>query len=83
MKNVLVTGGSRGIGKEIVKECLYQDYRVHFTYSNDITSAKNFFEEMNSVNFQKKKNDYKVFIKDSKKNILKTQEARRRRENTN
>ena len=50
MKNVLVTGGSRGIGKEIVKECLYQDYRVHFTYSNDITSAKNFFEEMNSVN---------------------------------
>lgn len=34
MRNVLVTGGSRGIGKAIVEYLIEQNYRVVFTYKN-------------------------------------------------
>jgi len=40
MKNILITGGSRGIGKEIVKICHINNFKVHFTYSNNLVSAK-------------------------------------------
>lgn len=34
MRNVLVTGGSRGIGKAIAEHLVEQNYRVVFTYKN-------------------------------------------------
>lgn len=38
MRNVLVTGGSRGIGKAIVDLLLLEGYRVVFTYKNQCPS---------------------------------------------
>ena len=48
MKNILITGGSRGIGRGIVKTCLNEGYYVHFTYANDLSSAEQMHKEMNS-----------------------------------
>ena len=48
MKNILVTGGSRGIGKEIVKTCIKEGCYVHFTYANDLSSAKQMHKKINS-----------------------------------
>ena len=50
MKNILVTGGSRGIGKQIVKSCIDNDYKVHFTYSKDLSAAKSISNDINSKN---------------------------------
>ena len=50
MKNILITGGSRGIGKEIVKICHKNNFKVHFTYSNNLVSAKKLLDELNSEN---------------------------------
>lgn len=36
MKNILVTGGSRGIGKAIVECLLSQGYTVSYTYKNEM-----------------------------------------------
>ena len=47
-ENILITGGSRGIGREIVKTCLNEGYYVHFTYANDLSSAEQMHKEMNS-----------------------------------
>ena len=41
MKTVLVTGGTRGIGKSIALAFLKKGYRVCVTYSKDEDSAKN------------------------------------------
>lgn len=40
MKNVLITGGSRGIGKAMVKAFTEAGYRVGFTYKNSCKEAK-------------------------------------------
>lgn len=38
MKNVLITGGSRGIGRAIVQHLVASGYTVVFTYKNDLPS---------------------------------------------
>lgn len=40
MKNVLITGGSRGIGAACVKKFCDEGYNVYFTYKNDEAAAK-------------------------------------------
>ena len=50
MKNILVTGGSRGIGKQIVRSCIDNEYNVHFTYAKDLSAAKEICNEINSKN---------------------------------
>lgn len=40
MKNVLVTGGSRGIGRACVKYFAKLGYRVFFTYNNNVSAAE-------------------------------------------
>lgn len=39
MKNILITGGSRGIGAAMVKEFAKEGYRVFFTYKNSYEKA--------------------------------------------
>lgn len=45
MKNVLVTGGSRGIGRAIVNEFTKLGYRVVFIYEKNDEAARNTVEE--------------------------------------
>jgi NAD(P)-dependent dehydrogenase (short-subunit alcohol dehydrogenase family) len=40
MKTILITGGSKGIGKEIVKEALNKNYKVIFTYYKSAKAAR-------------------------------------------
>lgn len=40
MKNAIVTGGTKGIGKAIVKMLLQEGYYVYATYGNDIEAAR-------------------------------------------
>lgn len=49
-KIALVTGGTSGIGKEIVKELIEKDCKVITCYSNNEENAKNLEEEINSNN---------------------------------
>jgi len=45
-KNILVTGGSRGIGKAIVRIALEEGANIAFTYLNSEGEAQSFVEEM-------------------------------------
>lgn len=40
MMNILITGGSSGIGRALVEECLRNNYRVFFTYLNNKKNTK-------------------------------------------
>lgn len=48
MKNVLITGGNRGIGLALVKKYLCNNYKVFTTYCHDDK-----FERLNNVNYFK------------------------------
>lgn len=45
MKNVLITGGSRGIGRELVKAFSAKGYNVFFTYKSSHGDAKSLSDE--------------------------------------
>lgn len=45
MKNILITGGSRGIGAKMVKAFSQAGYRVFFTYKNSVDLAQKLSEE--------------------------------------
>lgn len=45
MKNVLITGGSRGIGREMVLEFCRNGYNTYFFYCSDDVAAKKVMEE--------------------------------------
>jgi 3-oxoacyl-[acyl-carrier protein] reductase len=47
-KNVLVTGGSRGIGKAIVQTAMQEGANVIFTYLNSTEEAESFASELSS-----------------------------------
>lgn len=47
-KNILVTGGSRGIGRAIAARFIKEGARVFFTYNLSKNEAKEFIEELNS-----------------------------------
>lgn len=49
MKNVLITGGSRGIGSAMVRIFAKNGYKVYFTYKNSDTKAKALEEETGAV----------------------------------
>ena len=49
MKNVLITGGSRGIGAEMVRAFSKAGYRVAFTYLNSKDIAERLAEECSAV----------------------------------
>ncbi|MBO5776426.1 MAG: SDR family oxidoreductase [Clostridia bacterium] len=51
MKTVLVTGGSSGIGTEIVRELCKIGYRVYFTYYTGLERAKMIEEETGAKAF--------------------------------
>lgn len=44
MKTILVTGGSKGIGKSVVKQALEKKYKVIFTYNKNKRSAEKIFK---------------------------------------
>ena len=47
-KNVLITGGSRGIGKGIVNSLINQGANVAFTYSSSSSLADEIVNNLNS-----------------------------------
>ena len=49
MKTVLITGGSRGIGRAMVELFCENGYKVAFTYKNSELQAKNLAETMGAV----------------------------------
>lgn len=49
MKNAIVTGGTKGIGKAIVMMLLKEGYFVHVTYGNDDVAANSASLEFQSV----------------------------------
>ncbi len=49
MKNVLITGGSRGIGKAMVELFSAKGYRVAFTYKNSEDAAKELSKSTGAV----------------------------------
>lgn len=49
MKTVLITGGSRGIGRELVKTFISNGYKVAFTYKKSETEAKNLAESTGAL----------------------------------
>ena len=51
MKNVLVTGGSRGIGAECVRMFSERGYRVFFIYKNSEEKAKKLSDETGALAF--------------------------------
>jgi len=48
-KNILVTGGSRGIGKAIVATAMQEGANVAFTFLNSESEAQTFVEEMGTT----------------------------------
>ena len=46
MKNVLITGGSRGIGKALVEAFSKNGYNVAFTYNKSENEAKRLAKEL-------------------------------------
>ena len=47
-KNILITGGSRGIGKSIVEVLVKNGANVGFTFTSSDLSANNICKELNS-----------------------------------
>ena len=49
MKNILITGGSRGIGAACVKEFSKNGFRVFLNYNNSEKSAKKLADETGAI----------------------------------
>lgn len=49
MKNVLITGGSRGIGKQCVYEFIKNGYRVFLNYNNSKSEAEEIAKETGAI----------------------------------
>lgn len=69
MKNVLITGASRGIGKECAKEFAKNNYRVFINYNKSEKEALDLAQDLNGIaikcdvgNYNEVKNMF-VFIK--------------------
>lgn len=52
MKNVLITGGSRGIGAACVREFSKKGYRVFLNYNNSEAAAKKLSEETGAISIK-------------------------------
>ncbi len=49
MKNILITGGSRGIGREMVKAFSDKGYKVAFTYKCSVSEAEKLSKETGAL----------------------------------
>ena len=52
MKNILITGGSKGIGKQLVIDFVKRGHQVIFTYQNSHASSIQIVEELNASGYQ-------------------------------
>lgn len=64
-KNILVTGGSRGIGRAIVSRFIKEGARVFFIYNSSEDEAKKIIKELNTALI----NPYKLDVRDYKKAV--------------
>ena len=73
-KNILITGGSRGIGRGIVSSIIEQGANVAFTYSSSASLANEIVKELNSTKSKcKAYQAIKIFIpRFTKTNIIKS-----------
>jgi 3-oxoacyl-[acyl-carrier protein] reductase len=53
MKKILITGGSKGIGKQLVYEFTHRYNTVIFTYQSSVDSAQKIVSDLNSAGFEK------------------------------
>jgi 3-oxoacyl-[acyl-carrier protein] reductase len=65
-KNVFLTGGSRGIGRDAVIELARHGANVAFTYLREETAAMRTAEDIKAVNPESKVKVYQLDVKDSK-----------------
>ena len=67
MKTILVTGGSRGIGKSLVFQAALKGYKVIFTYNKSFKDAKKICNKLKDkckalkVDLSKNKERNKIF----------------------
>ena len=59
MKNVLITGGTRGIGRAMVELFAEGEYRVAFTYKNSAEEARELEERLGAVGIRADSKDEK------------------------
>lgn len=64
-RNILITGGSRGIGRAIVSRFIKEGARVFFIYNSSEDEAKKFIKELNTALI----NPYKLDVRDYKKAV--------------
>ena len=48
MKTILITGGTRGIGKSIVEEAIANNYQVIFTYNKNKKTAEQLCKKLST-----------------------------------
>ena len=74
MKTILVTGGSRGIGKSLVLQAAKKNYKVIFTYNKSLRDAKKICDKLKNcialkVDLSKEKDRDRIFNFLKKKKI--------------
>jgi 3-oxoacyl-[acyl-carrier protein] reductase len=51
MKNILITGGSKGIGKQLVIDFVKKGHQVAFTYQNSVNQSAQIVDELFSLGY--------------------------------
>jgi len=64
MKKALITGSTKGIGKEIGLDLLDRDYHVIFNYAHDVKSAQELQDKLNDSRFPRIRGRFEIIKAD-------------------